>query len=446
MKRDLQLKKTIGRVGLISAIYFSSISSGYTDTAPSQNELPQYLLNLGAALGYDISNSSPSPSPSPINSLIGNGSAVQGLQEANLTLILGAVFTKIIVDPSSPLNALNNLTDKIFSKNNSYTTPTADQISVSALIDQVPYQNNPVSQAIVNSLTTPDFSFCSIVAKDCPTGGATITAGGLQSICCNSPGLYQSVIGVNVLGTIPSPKDIANPVDSTVVMQLNSNSLTDPLVFSTTNNTQSTSSNGSPTPRTTHGLQATSQAQDAENFIRYASAAVAPIQQTDEETYKLYYNMYAPLLNTNSKMTLPELMNAMKAEKILGSYLVNMRVFAAQTSVGVANLYDILSKRTAQKSTTASTTTSQALNEYVMATRRLNNPYATTPEGSQWIDQINAASPATVQKEMAILLSEINYQLYLSRQQQERLLLTNTIMLFQLGHLVQLPPLQPPSQ
>lgn len=443
MKRDLQLKKTIRRVGLISAIYFSSVSSGYTDTAPSQNELPQYLLNLGAALGYDISNNSISPEPT--HALIENGSAVQALQEANLTLILGAVFTKIIVDPSSPLKALNNLTDKLFSNNNSYKTPTTDQISVNSLIDQVPYQNNPVSQAIVNSLTTPDFSFCSIVAKDCPTGGATITTGGLQSICCNSPGLYQSVIGVNVLGTIPSPKDIANPLDSTVVMQLNSNSLTDPLVFSTINNTQSSTS-GSTTTSKTQGLQATSQAQDAENFIRYASAAVAPIQQTDEETYKLYYNMYAPLLATNSKMTLPELMNAMKAEKILGSYLVNMRVFAAQTSVGVANLYDILSKRTAQKSTTASTTTSQALNEYVMATRRLNNPSATTPEGSQWIDQINAASPATVQKEMAILLSEINYQLYLSRQQQERLLLTNTIMLFQLGHLVQLPPLQPPSQ
>lgn len=39
--------------------------------------------------------------------------------------------------------------------------------------------------------------------------------------------------------------------------------------------------------------------------------------------------------------------------------------------------------------------------------------------------------PATVQKEIAVLLAEINYQMYLDRQIQERILLTNSIMLLQ---------------
>ena len=63
-----------------------------------------------------------------------------------------------------------------------------------------------------------------------------------------------------------------------------------------------------------------------------------------------------------------------------------------------------------------------------MATWRLFSP----SEGSnQWLNQINTASTTTIQKEMAILLAEINYQLYLTRQQQERLLLTNTMLLIQ---------------
>lgn len=42
---------------------------------------------------------------------------------------------------------------------------------------------------------------------------------------------------------------------------------------------------------------------------------------------------------------------------------------------------------------------------------------------------INTASPATVEKEMALLLAEINYQLYQMRQQQEKIILTNSIFL-----------------
>ena len=64
-----------------------------------------------------------------------------------------------------------------------------------------------------------------------------------------------------------------------------------------------------------------------------------------------------------------------------------------------------------------------------MATWRLYSP--TAASGEQWVDKINTASAATTQKEIAIILSEINYQIYLSRQTQERLLLTNSLIALQ---------------
>ena len=88
----------------------------------------------------------------------------------------------------------------------------------------------------------------------------------------------------------------------------------------------------------------------------------------------------------------------------------------------------MLSKRLPQSTGgSGSAATSQALNEFTMATWRLYNPAGGA--NTQWLSEINQASPTTVQKEMVTLLAEINYQLYLTRQQQERLLLTNTMLL-----------------
>ena len=98
--------------------------------------------------------------------------------------------------------------------------------------------------------------------------------------------------------------------------------------------------------------------------------------------------------------------------------------------------------------------TSQALNEFNMATYRLFAPSNTNNSGmtggsatsnstSPWQDMINTASTPVIQKETALLLAEINYQLYLMRQQQEKLLLTNSLLL--VGNLVP-PTLQEPEQ
>jgi intracellular multiplication protein IcmX len=81
------------------------------------------------------------------------------------------------------------------------------------------------------------------------------------------------------------------------------------------------------------------------------------------------------------------------------------------------------------------TASSEALNEFLMASWRLfdsNNDAGSMDDSSkQWLSKINKGSTASVQKEIAVLLAEINYQMYLTRQQNERMLLTQSIMLLQ---------------
>ena len=118
------------------------------------------------------------------------------------------------------------------------------------------------------------------------------------------------------------------------------------------------------------------------------------------------------------------------AQANLLAYLANLRIYAAQMSVPIGTLYGMLAKRMPQQNgSDTSTLTSQALSEFQMATRRFQNP--ANDKDKQWIDQINTASAATVEKEIAILLAEMNYQLYLNRQQEERQLLTSTMLLLQ---------------
>ncbi len=451
MKKDFILKKMITRVGAVGLIYLTSTSSGFSQEAGS-DPLPQYLQNFGSYFGYDLTKTP----QTPVNTLLdGDGKSVHAIQKTDLLLSLGTIFHKIIVDPTSgsPLTVLNRNQSATGGYNNSYVLQNppynvpaqSGTLSVNALIDQMPYQNNPVSQTILDMLTTPDFSFCSIVPS-CTSGSTT--KGDLTSKCCGSPAKYQSQIGLNVLGnSFPDPTNLESlfTLDPSVIKQLNSNALIGPLLYSTSNasNQSNSSGNAASTPV---GLTAVGEAQEAANFIRYASAVVAPPTQTNLATYQILYNQAMGLPAPVAPATTAAITRTANAQQLLATYLAGLRTVAAQTSVGVANLYEILSKRIPQSPDGSKASTSQALNEYYMATRRLYDPTLSKGgQSPQWLDQINTASPATIQKEIAVLLSEINYQLYLSRQQQERLLLTNSVMIFQLAHSVQPQPLQPPQ-
>ena len=181
------------------------------------------------------------------------------------------------------------------------------------------------------------------------------------------------------------------------------------------------------------GLIASNQIQQATNFIRYATKSVTPSATTSLANYD---KLYAQAVNTDGSVAE---VDKIKAQHALSTYLANLKTYAAINSVPISNLYYLLSNRMPQESKDGKTQSSQALSEFEMATKRLYDPKKES--GSQWIDQINAASAATVQKEIAVLLSELNYQIYLMNQKTDRMLLTQSLALLQVSN-AQMPILE----
>jgi intracellular multiplication protein IcmX len=239
--------------------------------------------------------------------------------------------------------------------------------------------------------------------------------------------MYDTLIPYNVMGTpLPNPTEyFSTACTANVIPQVNVSTLMAPLQYSTSSasqsSTSSSSSSSSSSCSTQTQLNPTSQAENAYLFTKYALNDF--LQPSGRPSYSAYQTAYSNATATASSTT----SSVTIAQNYAGivQYFMQLRNYAAGSSVAHDNLYQILSKRMPQSS--GSNSTSQALSEFQMATARLYNP---TGNGtSQWLQGINEASPATVQKEMAALLAEINYQLYLMRQTEERELLTLSIML-----------------
>lgn len=388
-------------------------------TSSNTQSLVQYVLNLGGYLGFDLSQS-PTANSKAISQALLDISSTQVLQSYLFNTFLGAIpvnafnqalsqFTPGTVSIGSKMNPFANYS---FAMQN-YNSPSSQQgtVSVSPLIDQPNYQQDPVSQTVLNIMGTPDMSYC--MSYD----------GSTWSDNCQL--LFQNKIAANAIGTLPSTNlYFSYNYLQQFISQLNSNTLTAPLMYSTeSQNNANASTSGGPNSQN-QGLTAQSQAQQALNFIRYASGSLVPMDRPKLREYDVLFNRA-----TNADGSV-NMVQKIQAQSTLARYFTNLRTYAAQNSVGIANLYYILSKRLPQnQSATESKPTSQALSEFTMATSRLYNPDMST--NKQWINQMNTASPATVQKEIAVLLAEINYQLYLNRQQEERMLLTNSLLLLQ---------------
>lgn len=417
---------------LIPGFFFVATSAAMASSSPPPNsgtssdnsDLTTYLVNLGQYLGYDLTTSPTSGSSSAqISDNLLNLSATQVIQNYLFNTVLGSMLvntaggqgaTQFVPSSSQAYAAINAFANYTFTAS-AYATPSPQQVSVSPLIDQPNYQSDPVSQSVLNILGTPDFSYC--LTND---GSAVAPSCNYASSIQN-----QNQVLENVVGTLPSTQDFFTyAYNQAILPQLNINSLISPLLYTTSETTSSTSSSPN-TSNQGQGLTAQNQAQQAANFIRYASGAVAPAGLASRNQYD---TLYQKAMNLNKSYT--PLVQA-QSQATLASYLASLRVFAAQSSVAISNLYYILSKRLPQSQSTSNTgqQSSQALSEFTMATWRLYNPDQTP--NTQWLAQINQASSATVQKEIASLLAEINYQLYLNRQQEERILLTNSIMLLQ---------------
>ncbi len=397
-------------------------------TAQKQTEeiakIAAYLQNLGEYFGYDItdyctsggacSNSASGTSTSPSQS---NSSYSNTLLSPNDTLSLqlnfynsyigsllggGASdslnFQPIVPETMQSFNYINNLAGSTFN---------SPPYEPSPLIDQQTYQTNPISQSIINILATPNYSYC--------------YENNSTKLNRNCVFLTKERVMYNVIGTIPTTTTaFTTAYNQQLISQLNSETLLAPLIYSTTptqTDNASTTANAAST-----GLTAQTQAQKAMNFIRYATGAVVPITLPDKDVYNTLF------VNATSGLAV----NQVAPSAAIIKFLISIRVYAAQNSISLNNLYYMFSRRMPQTSVPAQggqgQSSSEALNEFVMASWRLFNPAKNDGSlNSQWLTKINGASSATVQKEIAILLAEMNYQLYLTRQLEERLLLTQSI-------------------
>jgi hypothetical protein len=177
----------------------------------------------------------------------------------------------------------------------------------------------------------------------------------------------------------------------------------------------------------TLGLFGTNQKGFADNFIRYLTGELLPNKFSDADKYNAYKKV--------AESTTACFKNRVDARLKIQAYRTLLRTYAAQLSVGASNLYHSMDKR----STNTASGSSQLEEEFKMATHRIFQPQSngnlTLNQKTQWQTDLENASGLAVQRQMAQLLAEINYQLFLNRQQQERVLIT--LSAIQLGGIAQ---------
>lgn len=420
--------KLLSRFTLINLLCMAAFPAAADDynyqynqqTSQNTSNLVQYLLNLGGFLGYDLTQS-PTANNQTISQQLLNISATQLAENYVFNTFLGAIpvdavsttMAQFVPSNIAGSSIINSLANNTYTYQN-YSTPATSQqgVSVSSLMDQQTFQQDPVSQSVLNILGTPSSTYC--MNND----GTSWTS--------NCPLLYENLVSYNVIGAIPNTYTyFTYNYNQQFISQLNTNSLLGPLLYSTDSGNPPSTSSGNPNQQN-QGLTAQNQIQQAANFIRYVSGSVIPTPLPKRNDYDALYSVAVPPPGATHINRIEQY----KAQAVLSNYFANLRVYAAQTSVGMSNLYYILSRRLPQNQSGSNPIlTSQAMSEFNMATWRLFNPDMSP--NKQWINQINGASSATVQKEIATLLAEMNYQMYLDRQLQERILLTNTIMLMQ---------------
>jgi intracellular multiplication protein IcmX len=379
-------------------------------TTPTDSDaLTKYVKTLGDYLGYNLDKDI-----TPYEYMLDPTYTIASTGLQILDAFFGAIPVNSSYTPFTDNDTYQAFNDRANILFTDYHSPNTGDISVTAGFDEPTsksdYQNDPVTQAIFNLVGTPSANTCS----------SNPASGGLQ--CLNQNEVMGKVIeDISDNGNPPGETLYFNSdYISKYISQLNVNTLTAPLIYT---NTPEADNSGS-------GLPAANQLQQAATFIRYVTAAVIPTETMSNDDYNALRSQAQQ--STDGKTT-DEIKTINASKNQLANYLISQRVYAAQSSVAISNLYGILTKRMAQKVPTTSadgksstTTTSQAFNEFQSATWRLYDP-AQSSSDNQWVNLINQSSAATVQKETAILLSEINYQLYLNRQMEERILLTNSL-------------------
>lgn len=189
---------------------------------------------------------------------------------------------------------------------------------------------------------------------------------------------------------------------SDLLPSLNADTFISPLMYTNQNN----GGNGKMPQSNLTTLQAQSQQQAASNFVRHLAGEFIPLPEQNSRTLtNAFNNNVAGVVN----------------------YFNSLRGFIAQVSVGISNLNYLYGKRMSPEngSSDNTPTVSQSAYEFQMATQRLQNPNTgDSQQNNGWAAGLDKLTPREAQREMLMLLAEMNYQLYLNRQVQERMLLT----------------------
>ena len=392
------------------------------------------LVSLGGYLGYILTNSPSNVSDtlldyssSTSNNEIYEQTAMVAFFGAMPVNTIESILTYFVPPSASNSSSLNNLANTTYAQYSSpsYNYPSAVYNIDAPAASASTYTDDPTSQAVLNILTTNDYSVCNALAS---TNSSSTSTYPISTSTCMSQSLAMQTIlnsNSNQSGIFPGVGTFGSySYVQPFLGQLNANVVIAPLMYTNNSSSSSSTENENNSSSTSNnGLPSSSQEDQASDFIRYAIGV--PQGLSSYSNYMSIFNAAFP--SNQGQVSQNQSSSAAAAQEALASYLVNLRTYAARSSVPISNLYSILSSRIPQKSPINNTETSQALSEFQMATWRIFN--LQNSQNNQWVDQINNASAATVEKEIAILLSEINYQLYLSRKIAERQLMTESITL-----------------
>lgn len=233
-----------------------------------------------------------------------------------------------------------------------------------------------------------------------------------------NPLSYDTISSVNAKGST-NPADLAMDFDNFI----------SPLNYSNAN--AAGGNNAATNPFGGTNFPNGSQQEQANNFVTFITYGMSPFLGFGPADFAS-----PPSGSILDESSTP----ANQPDKAHLDYLNNLRQYLAYQSIGLSNMREMFNRRVViaglgtqggitQKGQTQADA-SQLQLEHFMAYHRLDPNYTVTlTSGSQpvtWHAAMEQAQPKVVARETLYVLAEINYQLFLMRQQQERMLATHT--------------------
>lgn len=400
--------------------FISTLNSHATTEVSSASSATVNAINaLGQWMGYPLPTPPAQPVPTMNNSLtmpdytqINNSQYGAAVSYLSQTPLIGGGVVPAAAPYNTTFANTNNIlnTTAVSTTNNvwaTYTTPSISTISVIPNVDMPINGTNPATypcstigcEIVYSLLNTPSYTACSASSSSYPYPP--------NSDNCAIPQYNLSVasnlLGVSALETnntiiygtgFPAPGTFSTYLE-TQMPNLNASVLTAPLTYNST------------------------QLNNVNNYIHNITGSLLMQLPINTSEYQTAYN------NIQTAQSNPSLVNE-SAEAIF-SYILNLKSFGAYMSVGLSDLEYIIGRRMPN----ALTGTSTAFDESEMFTRRILNSLpssAGSAAQNTWLQDMNEASQIVLLREMTVLLAEINYQMYLERMQNEKVLLTLAAM------------------